>query len=62
MSNKNMLSFGGKVGYTNKGDVETVNSYGNPAGFSQGYHSSISMIYIELSAFSTNFRPYYYYY
>ena len=44
------------------GDVETVNKHEQPGCFPQAYHFSISIRHIELSMFSTNSRPYYYYY
>jgi len=57
-----MLSFCGKVLYTEKGDVEIVNKYQNLMSFSQAYCFSISICYKELSEFSTKTHPYYYYY
>ena len=57
-----MLSFCGKILYTEKGDVETVNKYQNFLSFSQTYYFSISICNKELSEFSTKTRPYYYYY
>ena len=45
-----------------KGDVEIVNNNKNSAAFSQICYLLNFLFYIELSRFSTNFCPYYYYY
>ena len=57
-----MCVISGKTGYTEQGNVETVNNHGYKGALSRAYHFAISLHRIELSCFSTNSRPYYYYY
>ena len=59
------LSIWGIFGYNSakrKKDVETVKNYGKKGRFSKTHSLSNSMYNKELGGFSTNPRPYYYYY